>query len=94
MNNLNKKVLIVEDDVDIANLIKDYLEINNFEAIICDDGKKVLNIIEEEKIGCILLDLMLPNISGFEICKEIRQSYLKYEFCVKNCPKFHPPSMF
>lgn len=75
MNNLNKKVLIVEDDVDIANLIKDYLEINNFEAIICDDGKKVLNIIEEEKIDCVLLDLMLPNISGFEICKEIRKNY-------------------
>ena len=75
MNNLNKKVLIVEDDVDIANLIKDYLEINNFEAIICDDGKKVLNIIEEEKIDCVLLDLMLPNVSGFEICKEIRKTY-------------------
>lgn len=75
MSNLNKKILIVEDDIDIANLIKDYVEINNFDGIICDEGDKVINIIETEHIDCVLLDLMLPNISGFDICKEIRKNY-------------------
>ena len=75
MSNEKKKVLIVEDDIDIANLEKDYLEINNFDAIICDEGDKVIEIIEKGNIDCVLLDLMLPNASGFEICKEIRKKY-------------------
>ncbi len=68
-----KKVLIIEDDVDIANLEKDYLEINNYDVDICDDGKNALDIIKNNIIDCVILDLMLPNVSGFDICKEIRK---------------------
>lgn len=68
-----KKVLIIEDDFDIANLEKDYLEINNFDVIISDDGNNVLDIIKNNNIDCVILDLMLPNHSGFDICKEIRK---------------------
>lgn len=68
-----KKVLIIEDDIDIANLEKDYLEINNYDVDICDDGKNALDIIKNNIIDCVILDLMLPNVSGFDICKEIRK---------------------
>lgn len=73
MINEKKKVLIIEDDFDIANLEKDYLEINNYLVDICDDGKKALDIIKNEQVDCVILDLMLPKVSGFEICKEIRK---------------------
>ena len=68
-----KKVLIIEDDFDIANLEKDYLEINNFDVIISEDGNNALDIIKNNNIDCVILDLMLPNHSGFDICKEIRK---------------------
>ena len=68
-----KKVLIIEDDSDIANLEKDYLEINNFDVIISEDGNNALDIIKNNNIDCVILDLMLPNHSGFDICKEIRK---------------------
>lgn len=70
-----KRVLIVEDDIDIANLEKDYLEINNFKVFCTDEGDKVIDIISKENIDCVLLDLMLPNISGYDICKEIRKKF-------------------
>ena len=67
------KILIVEDDYDIASLEKDYLEINNFSVDIIDDGSKALPIINKNNYDLIILDLMLPNLNGFEICKEIRK---------------------
>lgn len=67
------KILIVEDDYDIASLEKDYLEINNFSVDIIDDGNKALPIISKNNYDLIILDLMLPNLNGFEICKELRK---------------------
>lgn len=67
------KILIIEDDYDIASLEKDYLEINNFSVDIIDDGNKALPIINKNNYDLIILDLMLPNLNGFEICKEIRK---------------------
>ena len=67
------KILIIEDDYDIASLEKDYLEINNFSVDIINDGNKALPIINKNNYDLIILDLMLPNLNGFEICKEIRK---------------------
>ena len=67
-----KKILIIEDDISIAELEMDYLEINGFHVDIENNGAKGLVKAENEDYDLIILDLMLPNISGFEICKKIR----------------------
>ena len=73
MEELRKKVLVVEDDVDIANLEKDYLEINNYDVTIRHNPTDVVELIANDEFSCVILDLMLPKISGFTLCKEIRK---------------------
>lgn len=67
-----KKILIVEDDEDIAMVEKVYLESAGFETSILADGSQVAGLLEKERFDLILLDLMLPQKSGYEICSEIR----------------------
>jgi DNA-binding response OmpR family regulator len=67
-----KKVLIIEDDVSIADLEMDYLQINGFEVEIENNGDNGLAKALNEEYNLIILDLMLPGIGGFEICKRIR----------------------
>ena len=68
-----KKVLIIEDDKSIANLQRDYLEINNYSVKICTNGIDGLNMINESEYDLIILDIMLPGIDGLEILKQIRE---------------------
>lgn len=68
-----RKILIIEDDLSIAELQRDYLEIEDFNVEIEEDGKAGLAQALHENYDLILLDLMLPNESGFEICREIRK---------------------
>ena len=67
------RILIVEDEVDIANLEKDYLELSGFEVLIENDGTSGLARALAEDFDLFILDLMLPGVDGFEICKEIRE---------------------
>ena len=67
------KILIVEDEVAIADLEKDYLELSGFEVEMEHDGMKGLTRALEEDFDLFILDLMLPNVDGFEICKRIRE---------------------
>lgn len=67
------KILIIEDDNDIAFLEKDYLEMNDFNVEIVEDGYKAINLLKEVKYDLIILDIMLPNINGYDICKMIRE---------------------
>ena len=67
------KVLIIEDEVAIADLEKDYLELSGFEVEIENDGVVGLKRALSEDFDMYILDLMLPGIDGFEICKQIRQ---------------------
>ncbi|MCR5792519.1 MAG: response regulator transcription factor [Lachnospiraceae bacterium] len=67
------KILIIEDELSIAELEKDYLEINGYEVEISGDGNEGLNRILNEEFDLLILDLMLPGIDGFEICKKIRE---------------------
>ncbi|NIK69921.1 response regulator transcription factor [Paenibacillus sp. BK720] len=66
------KILIIEDDPDIAMLEKDYLEINGFETEIIADGKEAVTAILAHPYDLILLDLMLPGRNGYDICREVR----------------------
>ena len=68
-----KKILIVEDDKLAAELERDYLEASGYEVDICGNGSDGLLKMESEEYDLIILDIMLPEINGFEICREIRQ---------------------
>lgn len=68
------KILIIEDDNDIAQIEKDYLNINDFEVFIENDGVKGLNEALTGNYDLVLLDVMLPSMDGYEICKKIRES--------------------
>lgn len=72
------KVLIIEDEESIAELEKDYLELSDFEVVCEKDGTSGLATALAESFDIIILDLMLPGIDGFEICKRVRE--------VKNTP--------
>lgn len=68
-----EKILIIEDETAIAELEKDYLELSNFNVIIESDGSNGAARALDEDFDLILLDLMLPGMDGFEICKLIRE---------------------
>ena len=72
------KVLIIEDEVSIAELEKDYLELSGFDVEIESDGARGLEKALASDFDMYILDLMLPGMDGFEICKRIRE--------VKNTP--------
>lgn len=67
-----KKILIIEDEISIAELEKDYLELSNFEVEIEENGRKGLERALAEDFDLFILDLMLPDMDGFDICREIR----------------------
>ncbi|NOU94034.1 response regulator [Paenibacillus sp. LMG 31456] len=67
-----KRILIVEDDQSIANLQKDYLELSNYSVKIVNNGAEGLKALEQEEIGLVILDIMLPDMDGFEVLKVIR----------------------
>ncbi|MBW1971229.1 MAG: response regulator [Deltaproteobacteria bacterium] len=68
-----RKILIIEDETDLVELLSYNLKKEGFSTISCTDGWKALNIVRKEKPDLILLDLMLPGLSGIEICKMIRE---------------------
>lgn len=67
-----RKILIIEDDISIAELERDYLEINGFEAELEQRGDKGLSKALNNEYDLVILDVMLPGIDGFEICRQIR----------------------
>ncbi len=72
------KILIIEDETAIAELEKDYLELSDFEVMIETSGDVGLSRALKEEFDLIILDLMLPGMDGFEVCRQIRQ--------IKNIP--------
>lgn len=67
-----KKVLIVEDDISIAELERDYLEMSGFAVTIETTGSAGLSKAKSKLFDLIILDLMLPELDGYEICKQLR----------------------
>lgn len=66
-------VLVVDDEPKILELIKSYLEMNDYTAICAKNGREAAAVFDENPVDLILLDLMLPDLSGEELCKKIRQ---------------------
>jgi DNA-binding response OmpR family regulator len=73
-----KKILLIEDEVSIAELQRDYLEINQFHVDVEHTGDEGLRMALQNDYDLIILDIMLPEVNGFEICKQVR--------LVKNIP--------
>ncbi|NOR44983.1 MAG: response regulator [Candidatus Delongbacteria bacterium] len=71
-NNANGCVLIVDDEQFIGALAGEILKINNFNSLFTTDGRKVLGILEQNNIDLILLDIIMPNIDGYEVCKLVK----------------------
>ena len=67
------KILIVEDEEAIADLEKDYLELSGFEVQVANDGVKGLELALSDDFNLVILDLMLPGVDGFEICRKVRE---------------------
>lgn len=67
------KILIIEDEEAIADLEKDYLELSDFQVEICNTGDVGLKTALEGEFDLVILDLMLPGMDGFEVCKKIRE---------------------
>ncbi|MGO4494400.1 response regulator transcription factor [Paenibacillus sp. 2RAB27] len=83
--NSEGKILVVEDEPNISEVVKLYLEHSNFEAIQLFRGGNVLKTIINERPSLVLLDIMLPDISGYELCEEIRKM---------DAPFHHTPIIF
>ena len=68
------RILIIEDEVSIADLERDYLELSGFEVETDNDGEEGLHRALEEDFDLLILDLMLPGVNGFDICKQVRDT--------------------
>ncbi|CED93975.1 MULTISPECIES: response regulator transcription factor [Romboutsia] len=68
------KILVVDDEKEIRNLIEIYLKNEGYEVIKARDGEEALEILEKEDIHLIILDIMMPKIDGIEVCKRVREN--------------------
>ena len=69
----NQRILVVDDDRNICELIRLYLEKEGFSVTMAHDGQAALNLIKESAPSVVLLDIMLPKMDGFQVCREIRR---------------------
>ena len=67
------KILLVEDDPNIVDLMRSNLTVRGFDTIVSTDGVRALQLMETERPDIILLDLMLPEVDGFELCRQVRE---------------------
>jgi DNA-binding response OmpR family regulator len=68
-----KKILVIEDEKEMARGLKDILEFEGYEILVAENGKEGVQAAIGKVPDCIILDLMLPDISGYEVCEQIRQ---------------------
>ena len=68
------KILIVDDDINICELLRLYLEKDGFETVVANDGKTAVQYAEKFSPDLILLDIMLPELDGWQVCREIRKT--------------------
>ncbi|ARP49525.1 MULTISPECIES: response regulator transcription factor [Caproicibacterium] len=67
------KILVVDDDQNICELLRLYIEKENFEVVIANDGRQALKLFDEQNPDLVLLDIMLPELDGWQVCREIRR---------------------
>jgi len=70
-----ERILVVDDEEEIAELLEVYLSNEGYRVLVCHDGTEALRLVEEEEIDLALLDVMLPDIDGFTLCKTIRKKW-------------------
>lgn len=68
------RILIVEDEPALANVVKDYLKNELFDVEICNEGDKAIEVFNKYRPSLLILDLMLPGMNGYEICKNVRMT--------------------
>jgi len=71
------RVLLVEDEENIREVVKLNLEMENYEVVTAEDGRKALKHFKEQHFDVVLLDVMLPEIDGFQVCEQIRLTDMK-----------------
>ena len=71
---MKTKILIVDDDANIRNLVRLYLEKEGFSAVTADTGDQAVQAFKREAPALILLDLMLPGMDGWQVCREVRKA--------------------
>src|SRR5215475_380211 len=74
-NHVATKVLIVDDEEEICEIFVDMLKAYEYHTMAITDGTKVLDLLWGERFDIVLLDLILPNINGFDLLRQIRQSF-------------------
>jgi DNA-binding response OmpR family regulator len=72
-----QKILIIDDEKEMARGLKDILEFEGYEIIAAENGKSGLQTALHNEPDCIILDLMLPDLNGYQVCEEIRRHKLK-----------------
>ena len=71
---MNKeKILVVDDDTSICELLRVYLEKEDYQVVIANDGMSAVSTFREESPSLVLLDIMLPKLDGWQVCREIRK---------------------
>ena len=70
---MNDTILIVEDEVRLRFLLRDYLKKDGFTVLEASDGEEALNIFSQNNVNLIVLDVMMPKLDGFNVCKAIRK---------------------
>lgn len=71
---MSNKILVVDDDLNICELLKLYLENEGYTAYVANDGKAAVDMFNEKSPDLVLLDIMLPKMDGWQVCREIRKS--------------------
>ena len=74
INTRKKKILIIEDETEFAQLIKSRLEVNRFQVLTAEDGRTGLQEIIFQKPDLVILDIMMPGMGGYELCQRIKGS--------------------
>lgn len=72
---MNEKILVVDDEHDIVDLLEVYLQNENYIVYKFNSAKDALTCIEQEELDLAILDIMLPDISGFSLCQKIREKH-------------------
>ena len=69
------KLLIVDDNVEIGDMLKQYLELENIEVVVTNDGKQGLNLIQKNTFDKILLDMAMPEFSGLDVLENLKSQF-------------------
>lgn len=72
-NIMNKNILLVEDDSRIREIVSDYFLQENFHILEAEDGRQALDFFETENIDLVILDIMIPHLDGWSVCKRLRK---------------------